>query len=107
MTSNSAPEQPAGRPADWLRPLRRHSDPCSWHLTPSPILDVIVQEVWRRHLGIMLYNLVVLALDIGFEDGLVVRGKRAFEGFLVRGHQIDAKFVRQRKHVTPGMAVSL
>src|SRR5437660_1501692 len=107
MTSDSAPGQLAGRPAGWLRPLRRRSVHWSRQSTLVLIVDVIVQELWRRHLGFPLNNLVVLAIDIGVDDGLIVRGQAVFESLLLPGQQIDAELVSQGKDVTSGITVSL
>ena len=67
--------------------------------TPVLIVDVIVQEFWRSHLRFTLNNLVVLAIDIGIEDGLIVRGQAVFESLLASlkifmGECWDRKFTK-------------
>ena len=74
-------------------------------LSPVLIFGVIVQQLRRSKHGRGYRHRVVLASDIGEEDGLMVRGERLFDGFVLARQQIDAKLVSESDEVAPGMTL--
>src|SRR6266704_1314064 len=70
------------------------------------MLQVIVQELRRRKHRRPCADPVVLAIDIGVEDRLMVCGDPFLEGLLLARHQIYAKLVGKHDEVTPRLMVT-
>src|SRR6516165_9212191 len=99
-------EGPARQPAANNRPNGRRQWCFAWSSVLVLIVRVIVQELGRRKHRRRFDDPVVLAIDIGIEDRLMVSGDRFLQGSLLARHQIDAKLVGKHDQVAPGLMVT-
>src|SRR6516162_3145506 len=99
-------EGPARQPAANNRPNGRRQWCFAWSSVLVLIVRVIVQELGRRKHRRRFDDPVVLAIDKGVEDRLMVSGERFLEGLLLARHQIDAKLAAKLDEVAPGLMVT-
>src|SRR5262249_47413908 len=89
------------------RPSGRCRKCSAWPSVLLRILGVIVQQFGRSEHRGGGKHLVVLALDIGAQDRLMLCGDHFLDGLVLARHQIDAKLVSKCNQVAPGTMVTL
>src|SRR6516164_8566472 len=99
-------EGPARQPAADNWRSGRRQECFAWSSALVLSLRVIVKELGRRKHRRRFDDPVVLAIDKGVEDRLMVSGDRFLEGLLLARHQIDAKLVGKHDQVAPGLMVT-